>query len=470
MSKRCSVKLNSREQICLCFGNSTPFVIEGKVINPPYVVLTPQAKKTAKFLGIEETTGKYNMKKIFKAKTYFNPICCGTVAHENNRKIADFLNLCNAVILVHKFQTAKEIATFVLGGCKEESLNPSITLSEFIDMVISDEKGKEENPNSMNYQVYKTLKNSLKDWDKLNNRISELHQADFDELSAYLKNRTGKNGKKGANWERMMQCYRAIINKAIKQYNKVTGCNESNSVVLNKQNPNTQFKQRTGKTLVELYSEKNLTGAMTKEQVELFESIDPSKLDVKIKTWHNSKTSFYTLDTEKVCMCYDILSFMLYTGGTRPIDAIRMKYDNIDWEHNLIVYLPNKKNRFANDDNELKKHLTAVPLNINAKNIMAKYNPVNGYIFPCSCNIIDTGERPSIGKIEDYMNAVIKAIGAKIGLNFVPTCYTMRKTAITLNVDEISARAKVIAMQEAAKLAGTSLFQVQDTYYKNVNK
>jgi len=61
------------------------------------------------------------------------------------------------------------------------------------------------------------LKNSLKNWNKYNCQISKLYQSDFDELSTYLKNRTGKNGKKGANWERLMQCYRAVINKAINQ-------------------------------------------------------------------------------------------------------------------------------------------------------------------------------------------------------------------------------------------------------------
>ncbi len=467
MTKKCSVKLNSRKQISLCYGNSTPFVIEGKVINPPYV--DKAAKKIANYLGVEQT-GNCNISEIFKAKTYFNPLCCGNIAHKNNNKLVEFLNLCNGAILVHNFQTAKEIATFVLGGCKEESLNPSITLSEFVDMVIENEKGKEENPTSMNYQVYKALKNSLKNWNKYNCQISKLYQSDFDELSTYLKNRTGKNGKKGANWERLMQCYRAVINKAINQYNKVTGCNESNFIKLNKQNPNTQFKQRTGKTLIELYNEKHLTGAMTKEQTELFKNINPSELIVRMRTRHNGKTYYYTLDTEKVCLCYDILSFMLYTGGTRPIDAIRMKYDNIDLKHNLIVYLPNKKNRFANDDDELTKHITSVPLNESALKIIRKYKPINGYIFPCSCNIKDTKDYHTINKFITYMNAVIKTIGEQIGLDFVPTNYTIRKTAITLNVDEISERAKVIAMQETAKLAGTSLFQVQNTYYKKVNQ
>ncbi len=464
--KKCSVKLNSRKQICLYYANSTPFVIEGKVIEPPYVESTTPIKKVAKYLGVEPT-GNYNIEKVFKAKTYFNPIYCGKVAYKNNIKISEFLNLCNASLLTHpNFQTAKEIATFVLGGCKEESLNPSITLSEFIDIIINDQRGKAENPTSMNFQVYITLKNSIKDWNKFNSQISKLHQSDFDELSTYLKNRKGKNGKKGANWERMMQCYRAVINRAINQYNKVTGCNENNSIKFSKQNPNTQFKQRTGKSLIELYNEKNVNGAMTKDQVKLFESINPRVLDVKIE---NGKRSF-KLCADKVCLCYDILSFMLYTGGTRPIDAIRMKYNNLDIERNQIIYLPIKKNRFANDDNELKKHLTALPLNESAKSIIDKYKPVNGYIFPCDCNIKDTGDYAPINKCITYMNAVIKTIGKQIGLDFIPTTYTMRKTAITLNVDEISARAKVIAMEEAAKLAGTSLFQVKDTYYKQVNQ
>jgi len=378
--------------------------------------------------------------------------------------------LVSLVTYPKRFKTAKDIALFVLGGCKEEKNNPSITLSDFIDTIIYNEKGKEENPTSMNYQVYETLKNALKDWGKLNNLISELHQSDFEELSTYLKNRTGKNDQKGANWERLLQCYRAVINAAISdKYKKITGCNESNFVKLNKQNPKTQFKQRTGKSLVELYNEKNMTGALTIKQVEMFESINPNELVVEINKGSKDNPKPYTLDTDEVCLCYDILLFMLYTGGMRPMDAIRIRVNNLDLEHNQIIYLPTKKNRFANDDNELKKHLTCVPLNEKAIKIIGKYEPVNGYVFPCKCNKIDINEYWPISHYITKMNTVIKVIGKQIGLSFKPTNYTMRKTAITLNVDEISKRAKIIAMEEAAKLAGTSLFQVQDTYYKQVN-
>lgn len=477
MANNCTIKLNSRGKICLCFKNSTPFVIEGKVINPPYVVLTKGKRETASYLGIDLNDIQLKTRDIFKAKSYFDRTLCGSVADSNNNKLGKFLDACNYVITANpdKFKTATEIGTFVLGGCKGESLNHTITFAQFLDVIINDQKEKEENPNSNNFQVYITLKNSLKNWGKFNELVSSLHQSDFNELSIYLKNRKGKNGKKGANWERLMQCYKAVINAAISpHYNKVTGCNETNCVKLDKQNPKTQFKQRTGKTLVELYNEKKIQGALTFEQVEAFKRINPSTLVVRLETRHNNKTYFYTLDKEKVCLCYDILLFMLSTGGIRPIDAIRISHNNFDFDNNQIVYLPAKKNRFGNDDNELSKHLVSVPLNNDNLGIFEKYKNcnANGFLFPCPCNIEDKGHYnyKRINQFEAYMNAVIKEIGKTLNLDFVPTNYTMRKTAITYNVDKELESLRNAATLKAARLAGTSTFHVTDTYYKQVNR
>ncbi len=272
-----------------------------------------------------------------------------------------------------------------------------------------------------------------------------------------------------------MKCYRAVINAAISpRYNKVTGCNETNCVKLDKQNPKTQFKQRTGKTFVELYNEKKIQGALTFEQVEAFKRINPSTLVVRLETRHNNKTYFYTLDKEKVCLCYDILLFMLSTGGIRPIDAIRISHNNFDFDNNQIVYLPAKKNRFGNDDNELSKHLVSVPLNNDNLGIFEKYKncDANGFLFPCLCNIKDKGHcnYKRINLFLGYMNKVIQEIGKIIGLKFKPTTYTIRKTAITYNVDKNIQKAKILAIEKAAKLAGTSPKQVEDTYYKLVNQ
>lgn len=480
MANNCTIKLNSRGKICLCFKNSTPFVIEGKVINPPYVVLTKGKRETASYLGIDLNGIQLKTKDIFKAKSYFDRTLCGSVADSNNNKLGKFLDACNYVITTHpdKFKTASEIGTFVLGGCKEESLNPSISLGNFIDIIIDSQRNKVENPDSMNYQLYKGLKNSLKDWEggnKLNQQISTLFQADYDNLSKYLKERRGTNGKKGANWEKLMKCYKAVINAAISpRYNKVTGCNETNCVKLDKQNPKTQFKQRTGKTFVELYNEKKIQGALTFEQVEAFKRINPSTLIVRLEARHNNKTYSYTLDKEKVCLCYDILLFMLSTGGIRPIDAIRISHINFDFDNNQIVYLPAKKNRFANDDNELSKHLVSVPLNNDNLGIFEKYKncDANGFLFPCPCNIEDKGHYnyKRINQFEAYMNAVIKEIGKTLNLDFVPTNYTMRKTAITYNVDKELESLRNAATIKAARLAGTSTFHVKDTYYKQVNR
>lgn len=480
MANNCTIKLNSRGKICLCFKNSTPFVIEGKVINPPYVALTKGKRDTASYLGIDIKEIKCDIRKIFKAKSYFDRTLCGSVADSNNNKLGKFLDACNYVITTHpdKFKTAKEIGTFVLGGCKEESLNPSISLGDFIDIVIDSQRNKEENPDSMNYQKYQGLKNSLKNWEggnKLNQQISTLFQSDYDNLAKYLKERRGTNGKKGANWKNLMKCYRAVINAAISpRYNKVTGCNETNYVKLDKQNPQTQFKQRTGKSIVELYNEKNKQGALTFEQIEAFKRINPSTLVVRLKTRHNNKTYFYTLGKEKVCLCYDILLFMLSTGGMRPIDAIRIPHSNFDWEYNQIVYLPTKKNMYNNDDNDAAKHSYAVPLNNDNFGIFEKYKncDANGFLFPCPCNIKDKGRcnYKRINQFITYMNAVIQEIGKIIGLKFKPTTYTIRKTAITYNVDMDTQKAKILAIEKAAKLAGTSPKQVKDTYYKLVNQ
>lgn len=481
MANKCSIKLNARKQICLCFGNSTPFNIEGKVINPPYWCRTGGYFKNAP-IGLDIPMQEFDIKQGFKAKTFFEPSYCGNViAAKNNLKLGDFLNTCNYVLTKYpkRFSTAKEIGMFVLGGCKEENFNPSITLGEFIDVVIDSQKGKAENPDSMNYQVYITLKNALTGWEngnKLNQPIATLSQSDFDNLSAYLKERKGKNGKKGANWERMMQCYRAVTNAAISsQFNKVTGCTEKNSVKFSKQNPNTQFKVRTGKSIIELYNEKNNEGAMTFKQVEAFKRIDPTTLCVKMRsTDRNNTKRLNNLATDKVVLCYDILSFMLYAVGIRPIDAIRISHFNFDWEHQQIVYLPAKKNRFDNDDIDVTNHIAAIPMNEGIMRIYEKYKGVeaNGFLFPCPCNTKDNGKYnyKRINQFEGYMNAVIKAIGKEIGLNFIPTNYTMRKTAITLGVDNELQKAKLIAMEKVAKLAGTSAHQVSNTYYKSVNQ
>lgn len=475
---KCNIRLNGRKQISLYYGNSTPFVLEGKVITPPYVIPTKGIKETANYLGISLNDVKHSIENVFSCKQFFDRAKCGSIADTNNKKLGDFLTKCNNVIYLYpnKFKNAKEIATFVLNGCKEESLNPTITFADFLDIVINDQNGKEENPESANFKVYITLRNSLKDWEKFNSIISDLHQSDYNDLSTYLKNRKGKNGKKGANWERMMQCYRAVINAAISDnYNKITGCNDTNFITLDKQNKKTQFKQRSNKTYIELYNERQLEGALTFAQVEAFKKIDPTTLCIKVpSTDRNNKKRFNNLDVEKVSLCYDILSFMLYVGGIRPIDAIRIRHDNFDFEHNQIVYLPAKKKRFANDDGELIKHLVSVPLNNDITGLFEKYKSAdaNGFLFPCFCNIENNGKYnyKRINQFEGYMNRVIQSIGDILGLDFKPTCYTMRKTAITHNVDIEIEKAKIIAFEKVAKTAGTNPNLLPTTYYKQVNR
>jgi hypothetical protein len=128
---------------------------------------------------------------------------------------------------------------------------------------------------------------------------------------------------------------------------------------------------------------------------------------------------------------------MLSTGGIRPIDAIRISHINFDFDNKQIVYLPAKKNRFGNDDNELSNHLVSVPLNNDNLSLFEKYKDcnANGFLFPCPCNIEEKGRYnyKRINQFEAYMNAVIKGIGKALNLDFVPTNYTMRKTAITYN-------------------------------------
>lgn len=479
MATKCNIRLNSREQISLCFGNSTPFVIEGKVINKPYVMPTKGIRATENYLGIDLNDVRHDIKKLFKPKSFFDRVVCGSIADTNNKKLGDFLNSCNNAVLTYpdRFKTAKEIGLFVLGGCKDENTNPTITLGEYMNIIIDRQKGKAENPDSMNYQVYKTLKNALKDWEggnKLNQSISSLYQSDFEKLSKYLKERKGKNGKKGANWERLMQCYRAVINNAINDSSIITGCTISNAVKLAKNNPTTQYKVRTNKSIVELYNEKNKKGAMTFEQVETFKQIDPTTLCVKIATRHNGKSYEYTLKKEYVDLCYDILLFMLYAVGIRPIDAIRISHKNFDWEHNQLVYLPSKKKRFNNDDNDVTKHIVSIPINEGIIRLFNKYKNTdsNGFLFPCPCNTKSMGEYnyKRINQFEDYMNKVIQTIGVIIGLDFKPTSYTMRKTAITLGVDNDLKKAKIVAIEKIAKLAGTSTMYINDTYYKSVNQ
>ena len=59
MANKCNIRLNGRKQISLYYGNSTPFVLEGKVIMPPYVILTKGVKETANYLGISLNGVKY---------------------------------------------------------------------------------------------------------------------------------------------------------------------------------------------------------------------------------------------------------------------------------------------------------------------------------------------------------------------------------------------------------------------------
>lgn len=473
MTTKISVRLNGRKQVALFLSNSTPFVIEGKVVFKPFYKPTTTIKRTCDYFNIP-VPKELDIKTIFKPKTFFDVSACGKLGADNNKRIIDFVEACNAALITHsEFKTAKEVATFVLGGCKEESLNASITFAEFLDIVINDQRGKEENPDSNNFQVYITLKNSLKNWGGYNSIISDLKQADFENLSSYLKNRIGKNGKKGANFERMMQCYRAVINAAISpRYNKVTGCGESNKIVFDKKNPANVLKYRSNKTIVELCREKDMEGALNFEQIEAFKNLDLHTLDVKIPSWHNHKKYEYTPKMEDVELWYDIIRFMLFAGGIRPIDAIRMRVEYLDFELNRISYMPRKQNRFANDDRDIKDRATKVPFNSEMLEIINKYidKSVNGFLFPCTCNIRDNGKHnyKRINQVEYCMNALLKAFGTSIGLSFNPINYHIRKSAITYNAD-VDYKLKLASLEKAAKLAGTSLKEVLGTYYKLVN-
>lgn len=470
--KKCSVKLNSRKQICLCFGNSTPFCIEGKAVD--FTNYSSEERKKLSDLCLPTLT------QYFHAKTYFDENIPPTLRHKWNLQLSKFVEDCNeALFKFPELQTkkAKEIALFVLGGCKSESLNAKqITLGEFIDIVIERQTNKNLNPESLNFTKYITLKNALKLWDNgsiLERNISSITQNDLLSFSNFIM-----TGKGGNNHYRLLTLFRAIMGFAIDNtYNINTGCTEDNRIKVTK-----ELKEKTEKATYkndwEASNDTEEKTAITLEQMDMFFNFDISTITIKYipnpKRINKTTGLPYecTMGEELKALYFDIAKLELATGG-RPIDIIRLKIDHFDFQKREICYTPKKNLGKRTNNKKWKKGLLHFPFNDMVLSVYNKYKNcnANGYLFPVRPNTHNY-KNPialygAINHVESFVTKVIRAICNNIGVSFDAIGYTMRKSSITGEVDEMFEDyfKNVIAPKLAIKY-GTGEGNIMNIYYQ----
>lgn len=479
-TNKCSIRPNNRGQICLYFGTSTPFVIEGegKVINMPYYSKDGDYFKSYARHNCYGVAYPFDIKMAFKSGkgNYFSTSYCGKIACKLNEELINFVERCNSLDLT-KFQKAKDIALFVLGGCNEEGFNTKqITLGEFIDIVIERQTNKELNPESLNFTKYITLKNALKLWDNgsiLERNISSIKQNDLLSFSYFIMTEKGGN-----NHYRLLTLFRAIMGFAIDNtYNINTGCTEDNRIKVTK-----ELKEKTEKATYkndwEASNDTEEKTAITLEQMDMFFNFDISTITIKYipnpKRINKTTGLPYecTMGEELKALYFDIAKLELATGG-RPIDIIRLKKDHFDFQKREICYTPKKNLGKRTNNKKWKKGLLHFPFNDMILSIYNKYKDcnANGYLFPVRPNT-HTYRDPislygAINHVESFVTKVIRAICNNIGVPFDAIGYTMRKSSITGEVDEMFEDyfKNVIAPKLAIKY-GTGEGNIMNIYYQ----
>lgn len=330
-----------------------------------------------------------------------------------------------------------------------------ITLKEWLEHIIEEIKNPSRLKPSASYQGYLTLLHKLEAEGKLINQpIDTLGDDSFVQLIKWLGKQKGKNGK-GTNFIGTMKMFSATLSRAKKAR-------------LTSYRPDFPYMDYAPVHKVTDKAKDFLTNggaiqSMTNEQYEQFVSMDLST----IKMARGAKMEYYKELYRDFCI-------LLYEMKSRPIDILRLHWDNIAYDEAVgrftCTYIPAKKKNYGASSKHTAKALVIQYLSPKAVEIVLKYKNKSkgGYVFPFALNQtrwnLDDPQQFHYhyykgNHICGQINRFLHKVGSYLQVPFQLTLYAFRRTAITQAIIE---NKMPIAM--IAKIAGTSVEMIEAHY------
>lgn len=335
------------------------------------------------------------------------------------------------------------------------SSKPEITLGKWLDEIIEEIKNPTRLKPSASYQGYLTLLHKLEAEGKLINQpVSSLGDDSFVQLIKWLGKQKGKNGK-GVNFIGTMKMFAAALSRARKAR-------------LTNYRPDFPYMDYAPVHKVTDKAKDFLTNggaiqSLTDEQYEQFVSMDLSE----IKLARGVKMEYYKELYRDFCM-------LLYEMKSRPIDILRLHWDNIAYDEATgrftCTYIPAKKKNYGASSKHTSKALVIQYLSPKAVEIILKYQGKSkgGYVFPFALN----QTRWNLNDPQQFhyhyykgnhicgqINRFLHKVGQHLKVPFQLTLYAFRRTAITQAIIENKMPITMIA-----KVAGTSVEMIEAHY------
>lgn len=369
---------------------------------------------------------------------------------DNNKVLAALREKCDELLDNPQITTPKEFINALETGVVPN--RDGIKLSEFVQTLINEQQ---QNP-TCNYQLYVSL---------LHNLLGENHKSKKKEIIKFAQPICNgvaladtpladvgnaqlaafaswiKTVKRGANYKNLNATLLHVVNVA-----KERG--ESTQTIT--------YKFRTDapkKVTVEVSNDKVLT-------LEQFKAIESLSGTIVNPTGYRNR-SFQQL--------YLDAALLMYYTNSRPADVLLFRSDMLKTLENgvtVLTYIPYKKRGYNVTE------IVELPLPQQALEIINRYKDIStgGYLLPFPINEtrwdLTTVEgnkkwRSASNATLGNINAHLKKVGDKIGLNFPLSLYAFRRSAITTTVNLCGNISLV------AKRSGTSVKMVSKHYYKD---
>ncbi len=417
-----------------------------------YVVVSfkgvPQSRKSYVIDGINSPDFRYWDK---KSRRFFS----GTItANENNPVLEAICKRCDRLLNNSAITTPSEFVDALKENTKDrdEDKKKRETLANFIQILIDEKK---QNP-SCDYQLYVSLLHNLlgenhksakgkvtyfakpmcKDMAIADTPLADVGNAQLSEFASWVK--TVKGGK---NYQNLNATLLRVINIA-----KGRG--------KNKQEITYKFRTDAPKKVVVGVDKDKV---LTREQFKAIECLSGSV--VNPKGHRNRSLQQLYLDT----------ALLMYYTNSRPADVLLFRSDMLTTRKDgvtVLTYIPYKKRGYREPE------IVDLPLPQQALEIINRYKGQSsgGYLLPLPMNEtnwdITTVEgnkkwRSASNTILGNINAHLKIVGEKIGLNFALSLYAFRRSAITTTLN-ISGNIALVA-----KRSSTSDKMIIKHYYKD---
>ncbi len=331
--------------------------------------------------------------------------------------------------------------------------NSVLTLSDFIKTLIDEQR---QNP-TCNYQLYLSL---------FHNLLGENHKHPKEKVTYFAKPMCNgvaiadtpltdvgdaqlsdfalwiKTVKGGANYKNLNATLLHVINVA-KERGK------------NKQEIRFKFRSHAPKkSVVSVKQDKVLT-------LEQFKAIEELSGTIINPTGYRNRS---------LQQLYLDAALLMYYTNSRPADVLLFRSDMLGTRKDgvtILTYIPYKKRCYNVTE------AVELPLPQQAIEIIDRYKnqSTGGYLLPFSMNenhwditTVDGNQkwRTASNAVFGNINAHLKKVGAKVGLNFPLSLYAFRRSAITTTVNLSGGNIALVA-----KRSGTSVKMIAKHYYKD---